>query len=51
MKRLDPMDKGIKFLERLCEKKRLRDPSVYMKHKTAFPKPEPTLLAVEVPAR
>ena len=51
VKRLDPLDKGIKFLERLCEKKRLRDPSVYMKHTTAFPKPEPTLLAVEVPAK
>jgi len=51
VKRLDPLDKGIKFLERLCEKKRLRDPSVYMKHTTAFPKPEPMLLAVEVSAK
>ncbi len=49
VKRLSPVDRGIKFLERLCLKKRQRDPSVYMRHTTAFPKPEPTLVPVEVP--
>ncbi len=44
MKPLDPIGKGIKFLEKLCEKKRLRDPSAYLRHQTAFPKPEPTLV-------
>ncbi len=51
VKRLDPMDRGIKFLEKLCQKKRLRDPTVYMRHVTAFPKPEPKLVPIEVPAR
>ncbi len=51
VKKLNPTDKGIKFLERLCLKKRQRDPSVYMRHTTAFPKPEPTLIPIEVPAR
>src|SRR5881397_867788 len=36
VKRLDPMGKGIKLLERLCVKKRQRDPSHYMRHETAF---------------
>jgi hypothetical protein len=39
----------MKFLEKLCEKKRLRDPSAYLRHETAFPKPEPTLLPLEIP--
>ncbi len=51
VKNLDPMGKGIKLLERLCLKKRQRDPSHYMRHETAFPKPEPSLLSIEVPAR
>ncbi len=49
MKPLDPLGKGIKFLEKLCEKKRLRDPSAYLRHQTAFPKPEPTLIPLEIP--
>jgi coenzyme F420 hydrogenase subunit beta len=49
MKPLDPIGKGIKFLEKLCEKKRLRDPSAYLRHETAFPKPEPTLMPLEIP--
>jgi coenzyme F420 hydrogenase subunit beta len=49
MKPLDPVGKGIKFLEKLCEKKRLRDPSAYLRHETAFPKPEPTLVPLEIP--
>src|SRR5436309_199835 len=48
-KPLDPIGKGIKFLEKLCEKKRLRDPSAYLRHETAFPKPEPTLVPLEIP--
>lgn len=48
MKPLDPMGKGIKFLEKLCERKRLRDPSAYLRHSTAYPKPEPTLIPIEV---
>ncbi len=51
VKRLSPVDRGIKFLEKLCLKKRQRDPSVYMRHTTAFPKPEPTLIPVEVPVK
>ena len=51
VKNLDPMGKGIKLLERLCLKKRQRDPSHYMRHETAFPKPEPSLVPIEVPAR
>ncbi len=51
VKKLNPMDKGIRFLEKLCQKKRLRDPSVYMRHTTAFPKPEPTLVPMEVPVK
>ena len=51
VKKLNPMDRGIKFLEKLCQKKRLRDPSVYMRHGTAFPKPEPTLVPIEVPVK
>ncbi len=51
VKRLSPVDKGIKFLEKLCLKKRQRDPSPYMRHTTAFPKPEPTLVPIEVPVR
>ena len=50
MKSLDPMGKGIKLLERLCLKKRQRDPSHYMRRETAFPKPEPTLIPLQVPA-
>src|SRR6266568_3275257 len=51
VKNLDPMGKGIKLLERLCLKKRQRDPSHYMRHETAFPKPEPSLVPIEIPAR
>ncbi len=50
-KPLDPMGKGIKFLEKLCEKKRLRDPSAYMRHSTAYPKPEPKLISLELLAK
>ena len=49
VKPLDPIGKGMKFLEKLCEKKRLRDPSAYLRHETAFPKPEPTLMPLEIP--
>ncbi len=51
VKSLDPMGKGIKLLERLCLKKRQRDPSPYIRHETAFPKPEPSLIPIEVPAK
>ncbi len=51
IKRMDPMGKGIKFLEKLCEKKRLRDPSAYIRHTTAFPRPEPKLMPIEVPVK
>jgi coenzyme F420 hydrogenase subunit beta len=51
VKNLDPMGKGIKLLERLCVKKRQRDPSHYMRHETAFPKPEPILIPLQVPAK
>jgi coenzyme F420 hydrogenase subunit beta len=50
MKPLDPVGKAMKFLEKLCEKKRLRDPSAYLRHETAFPKPEPTLVPLEIPS-
>lgn len=51
VKRLDPLGKGMKFLETLCERKRLRDPSAYLRHNTAFPRPEPKLVTLEVPAK
>ncbi len=51
VRKLNPVDRGIRFLEKLCQKKRLRDPSVYMRHTTAFPKPEPVLIPVEVPVK
>lgn len=51
MKTLDPVGKGIKFLEKLCEKKRLRDPSAYLRHSTAYPKPEPKLVPLEILAK
>ncbi len=51
VKNLDPMGKGIKLLERLCLKKRQRDPSAYMRHETAFPKPEPILIPLQVPGK
>lgn len=51
MKRLDPLGKGMKFLETLCERKRLRDPSAYLRHSTAFPRPEPKLVPLELPAK
>lgn len=44
-------EKGLKFVEKLCTMKRRRDPSVYMRHETAMPKPEPTLVPLEVPVR
>ena len=51
MKRLDPLGKGMKFLETLCERKRLRDPSAYIRHNSAFPRPEPKLVSLEVPSK
>ena len=45
---LDPVGKGIKFLEKLCERKRLRDPSAYLRHSTAYPRPEPKLVPMEM---
>lgn len=48
-KKLDPLGRGMKFLETLCERKRLRDPSAYIRHSTAFPRPEPKLMPLEVP--
>ncbi len=51
MKRLDPAGKAIRFLETLCERKRLRDPSAYIRHSTAFARPEPKLVPLEVPAK
>jgi coenzyme F420 hydrogenase subunit beta len=48
MKRLDPAGKAIRFLETLCERKRLRDPSAYIRHTTAFARPEPKLMPLEV---
>ncbi len=51
VKPMDPVGKGIKFLEKLCEKKRLRDPSAYIRHATAFPRPEPKLMPLEVPVK
>jgi len=51
MKKLDPLGKGIKFLETLCERKRLRDPSAYIRHATAFPRPEPKLVPLEIASK
>ncbi len=51
VKPMDPVGKGIKFLEKLCEKKRLRDPSAYIRQSTAYPRPEPKLMPIEVPAK
>jgi coenzyme F420 hydrogenase subunit beta len=51
MKKLDPAGKAIRFLETLCERKRLRDPSAYIRHSTAFARPEPKLMPLEVPAK
>ncbi len=51
VKPMDPVGKGIKFLEKLCEKKRLRDPSAYIRQSTAYPRPEPKLMAIEVPVK
>jgi hypothetical protein len=51
MKKLDPAGKAIRFLETLCERKRLRDPSAYVRHSSAFPRPEPKLVPLEVPAK
>src|SRR6266699_1994055 len=51
MKRLDPAGKAIKFLETLCERKRLRDPSAYIRHSTAFARPEPKLMVLEAPTK
>ncbi len=51
VKPMDPVGKGIKFLEKLCEKKRLRDPSAYIRQSTAYPRPEPKLMPIEVPVK
>src|SRR5438309_10742288 len=51
MKKLDPAGKAIKFLETLCERKRLRDPSAYIRHSTAFARPEPKLMILEAPTK
>ena len=51
MKRLDPAGKAIKFLETLCERKRLRDPSAYIRHSTAFARPEPKFMVLEAPTK
>ncbi len=51
MKRLDPLGKGMKFLETLCERKRLRDPSAYIRHTSAYPRPDPKLVPIEVPLK
>jgi coenzyme F420 hydrogenase subunit beta len=51
MKRLDPAGKAIRFLETLCERKRLRDPSAYIRHTSAFARPQPKLMPLEVPAK
>src|SRR5712692_8134983 len=51
VKDLDPVGKGMRLLERLCEKKRQRDPSHYMRHETAFPKPEPSLIPIQIPVK
>jgi coenzyme F420 hydrogenase subunit beta len=51
MKKLDPAGKAIRFLETLCERKRLRDPSAYIRHSTAFARPQPKLVPLEVPAK
>ena len=47
VKRMDPNGSGIAYLKKLCAKKRLRDPSHYLRHDTSFPKPEPKLLPLE----
>jgi coenzyme F420 hydrogenase subunit beta len=47
VKPLDPEGKGIAYLKKLCAKKRLRDPSHYLRHETAYPKPEPKLIPLE----
>lgn len=44
-------ERGLRFVEKLCSLKRRRDPSVYMRHETAMPKPEPTLISLEVPVK
>ena len=44
-------EKGLKFVEKLCMMKRRRDPSVYMRNATSVPKPEPSLVALEVPVK
>ncbi len=51
MRRLDPLGKGMKFLETLCERKRLRDPSAYIRHSTAYPRPDPKLVPIEIPLK
>lgn len=43
MRQSDPTGKGMRLLKRLCAKKRLRDPSHYLRQKTAYPKMEPEL--------
>src|SRR5213080_2494849 len=50
-KELDPLGKGMKFLETLCERKRLRDPSAYIRHTSAYPRPDPKLVPIEVPLK
>src|SRR6059036_1394934 len=50
-KELDPLGKGMKFLETLCERKRLRDPSAYIRHASAYPRPDPKLVPIEVPLK
>ena len=44
-------EKGLKFVEKLCMMKRRRDPSVYMRTETSVPKPEPSLVALEIPVK
>src|SRR6059036_205729 len=44
-------EKGLKFVEKLCMMKRRRDPSVYMRNETSVPKPEPSLVALEIPVK
>lgn len=44
-------ERGLKFVEKLCMMKRRRDPSVYMRNATSVPKPEPNLVALEVPVK
>ncbi|HET7404833.1 MAG TPA: Coenzyme F420 hydrogenase/dehydrogenase, beta subunit C-terminal domain [Candidatus Bathyarchaeia archaeon] len=47
VKKLDPDGAGIAYLKKLCGKKRLRDPSHYLRHRTSFPRPEPKLIPLE----